>query len=219
MTVEASLKALVTVSELVAYVNWAQGNLSADQQDALQRLVNGVSTAVEGYCRVPLIKAAATEYYNGGRERIVLRRAPVDTGESFTVLEDGTALTRAADGSSKTAGGVDPDFWLEPETGALTRNGTWADGIRIVTITYTAGLGWQYTTGDVKRTATAQALVTVDIPDDLREAVLIICKAHTDLGMTNWGGQVVGETVMRPAAWPKPARDFLDRGYAMPVVR
>lgn len=211
MTVNASLKALVTVDELVAYVNQETGNLDASQSDALQRLVNAVSEAMEGHCHTSLVKAAGTEYYDGGRERIILRRGPVDTGAEFAVSEDGTQLTPAADGSTRTSDGGTPDFWLDPEAGIIERNGTWLTGRRLIAVTYTAGVAVQKTEGGAVRTATPQALVAVDGPDDLREACLIICKAHTDLGPTNWGTQVVGDLAIRPQAWPLAARLILNR--------
>lgn len=223
-TINPSLKALATLAELTGYMNHDVTTYSDTQKDALQRLINGVSEAIANECKVPLIKSARIEYYDGGHESIVLKAAPVDTAETFEVKEDGEELEPCVDGTDETAAGDEPDYYLDPEAGIITRggtDGTWAEGKRIVKVTYTAGLGWQYTTVDeveTKRTTTSQTLTRVDIPDALREAALIILKAHTDLGPTNWGTQVLPQGgVLRPSAWPLAARLILS-DYSMPRV-
>ena len=218
VTVNPTLTALVTLTEVLNHLSFTNSELQDESKDALLRLINGVSAAVEGHCHVPLVKGAATEYYDGGRSRIILRRKPVDQAEPFTVLEDGVALTPAADGSSKTETGGTPDFWLDPGAGIIERDGRWATGRRIVTVTYTAGRGWQYQTGGARRATEAQGLASVDIPSDLREAVLIICKAHSDLGPSNFGTQILADgQVLRPKAWPVLALKLLDQ-FVFPRV-
>lgn len=217
MAVAASLKALVTLQEVANYLNKTLASLKQGHKDDLQRLINAVSEAVEGHCG-PLMKTEVTEYHDGGRQRIFLRRLPVDSSATLTVLEDGETLTPAADGSSETAAGSTPDFWLDPDTGVLERNGTtWASGRRIVKVTYTGGRCVQKTTDDAVRTDTSQPLESVEGPDDLREAVLILVKTHTDLGPTAFATQFLeGGHVLRPTAWPAIVLRRLSR-YRDPV--
>lgn len=213
MAVQASLEALVTLNEAAAYLNVLAANLSLEQQDSLQDRINAISEAIKNHCRTPLVKQAATEYYDGGSCRIQLRRWPMDTSATFTVKENGVVLTPAKDGSNQTAAGGSPDFWYLPDENVIERNGTWLTGRRIVTVTYTAGRCVQMTTGNAVRTAEGQPLVGVDGPKDLREACMIIVKAHQDFGPTSWGPQMVGDQAVRPAAWPLAARLILDRQY------
>lgn len=211
-----SLKALVTLTELQAYLNQTNSALGDDRNDSLLTAINVASMYLETECHVPLIKASVTEYYDGGYSKIVLKGAPVDTSATLTVIEDGTTLTVCADGSSLTAAGASPDFYLDPDCGMIERNGAWTSGPRIIKVTYTAGRGWQYKTGSTKRTLTSDALSSTDIPDDLRQAALMTAKAFTDMGPTNWGTQVLPDgQVLRPVVIPLAGRLILDR-YRMP---
>lgn len=215
-TVNPSLKALITLKELQDYLNQTSSALGDDRNDSLLTAINVASMYLETECRVPLIKASVTEYYDGGVSKIILKGAPVDTAETLTVIEDGTTLTVCADGSSLTSAGATPDFYLDPDCGIIERNGTWDSGNRIVKVTYTAGRGWQYKAAATKRTAVTDALYSTDIPDDLREAALMTAKAFTDMGPTNWGTQVLPDgQVLRPVVIPLAGRLILDR-YRMP---
>jgi hypothetical protein len=219
-TVNPSLKALVTLAEFQQYLNQTDSALGDDRNDWLLTAINVASMYLETECRVPLIKASVTEYYDGSDEKpqsaIILRGAPVDTTATFTVIEDGITLTACADGSSYTSAGASPDFYLDPDTGIIYRSGTWASGRRIVKVTYTAGRGWQYKSGTTKRTLTSEALSSTDIPDDLRQAALMTAKAFTDMGPTNWGTQVLPDgQVLRPVVIPLAGRLILDQ-YRMP---
>lgn len=215
-TVNPSLKALVTLAELQAYLNQTSAALGDDRNDWLLTAINVASMYLETECHVPLIKASVTEYYDGGNQRIILKGAPVDTAATLTVIEDGTTLTVCADGSSLTSAGASPDYWLDPDSGMIERNGIWASGRRIVKVAYTAGRGWQYKTGTTKRTLTSETLSSTDIPDDLRQAALMTAKAFTDMGPTNWGTQVLPDgQVLRPVVIPLAGRLILDR-YRMP---
>jgi hypothetical protein len=215
-TVNPSLKALVTLAELQNYLNQTSAALGDDRNDWLLTAINVASAYLEKECLVPLIKASVTEYYDGGYSKIILKGAPVDTAETFTVIEDGTTLTACADGSLYTAAGATPGFYLDPDTGIIERNGAWTSGRRIVKVTYTAGRGWQYKSGTTKRTAVTDALSSTDIPDDLRQAALMTAKAYTDMGPTNWGTQVLPDgQVLRPVVIPLAGRLILDH-YRMP---
>ncbi len=222
IAVNPSLDALVTLDELQAYLNQSSAALGDTRNEALQRVINAVSEAIKRHCSTRLIKRALVEHYDGSpvarvglaedrRVRIVLNAAPVDTAETFSVVENGVALEMCADGSDKTEGGDAPGYWLDPAAGVLYRNGFWARGKRIVRVSYTAGWGWQYKDAVARRVQVSEAFDHTDIPDDLREAALIVCKAHTDLGPTNWGVQVLPDGgVLRPPAWPLAARLMLD---------
>ena len=216
-TVNPSLKALVTLTEAQNYMNYQNASLTDAQNDALLRLINGVSEAIANDCRVPLIKAAATEYYTGGARKIILERAPVDRAEAVTVVEAGTTLYPPVRGTLYTSTGASPGYYLHADEGMIERaSGYWDDGFEVIAVTYTAGRGWQYKAAGEKRMAVTEALSSTDIPDDLREAALIILKAHSDLGPTSWGAQVLpGGEYMRPSAWPLAARLMLN-AYRMP---
>lgn len=216
-TVNPSLKALVTLTEAQNYMNYLNASLTDAQNDALLRLINGVSEAMANHCQVPLIKAQATEYYTGGKRKIILKRSPIDRAETFTVIEDGIERYPPVQGTKYTSTGATPDYYLNVDTGIIERAASdWDDDYEIVAVTYTAGRGWQYKAAGQKRTAVTDAFTSTDIPDDLREAALIILKAHTDLGPTSWGAQILPEGgVMRPSAWPLAARLMLAQ-YSMP---
>lgn len=218
-TVNPSLKALVTLAELQAYLNQTSAALGDDRNDWLLTAINVASMYLETECHVPLIKASVTEYYDGGNETIILRGAPVDIAATLTVVENGTTLTACADGTTLTSAGASPDYWLDPDAGIIYRSGAWYSGRRIVKVTYTAGRGWQYTLDEEKtekRISTDETLVSTDIPDDLRQAALMAAKAVTDMGPTNWGTQVLPDgQVLRPVVIPLLGRLILD-GYRMP---
>lgn len=172
MAVYASTDALCTLAEVASALKLTEADLTtAGRTELLQRTINAACKNLRNWCRQNLIKAAATEYYDGGRPKIILDRRPVDTAATLTVVENGTTLTKAADGSDEDADGASPDYFLLPEEAVLERHGQcWESGRRIVTVTYTAGWMTQTWAG----TAGASVLSSVTGPEDLKYAAILL---------------------------------------------
>lgn len=206
VTVAPSDKAFIGLTETKEFLdpNTSGGSLAdGSQDDRLQRLINGVCQALEGSEAVnsPILNTEAVEYYSGGEEKILLRRGPVASDPAPVVVENGTTLTPAADGSTATAGGGTPDYWLDPAVGVLERNGTWVKGRRVVKVTYTAGRG----TRTYDQAHPEQ--LTSNIPDDLRLAAMMWVAASYAAGGLSYSTQITSDnTVVRPSAMPIQVR-------------
>lgn len=192
MPVVAAANALVTLEEWQRFADPAtapQGS-SDPQAEYQQTLINAISAAFEKEVGGPLIIDAEdrTEYFTGGDEWLFDLQLPIVSVTS--VKEDGTALTPAADGSTKTAAGGTPDYWLDPDVG-LRRNGTWHSGYRAIEVKYKAGR-WA---------------AVADVPYDVKQAVLVWMKATHELGPAAWGPQFLeGGGVINPAPIPAFSR-------------
>ncbi len=123
---------LCTQAELELHL---QADFGVDPEDAATQLIESASAIIEAYVGRALTAAAVTgELHNGGDRSVWLRRPPVDTGEAYTVSEDGTALTE------------DVDFLVVAESGRLVRlagsttvYSRFADGIANISVDYTGG--------------------------------------------------------------------------------
>ena len=218
-TVNPSLKALVTLTEAQNYMNYQNASLTDAQNDALLRLINGVSEAIANDCRVPLIKAAATEYYTGGARKIILERAPVDRAEAVTVVEAGTTLYPPVRGTLYTSTGASPGYYLHADEGMIERaSGYWDDGFEVIAVTYTAGRGWQYKAAGVKRTLISEALSSTDVPEGLKTLCHIAIKTVSQVGPLRQAAQVIMEGISprAMASYPYMVLDGIHRAYAMP---
>lgn len=217
LTINASLKALVTMTELLRNLGITEA-LSDEKTDAYQQAINTVGEDFEALCHVPLIKKSDTEYYTGGSKTIILDRAPVDRNETFTVVEDGTTLYPPVRGTTYTSTGDTPDYYLYAEQGKIVRNGQdWDDEFEVVAVTYTAGRGWQYKAEGVKRTLTSETLHSTDVPDHLKTLCYIAVKSVLQAGPLGQSAQAIAEGISPRAiaSYPYIVIDGL-KHYAMP---
>lgn len=206
-------------TELAIALGHTYANLSDDQKDHLRNIINGVSAAIRNHLDTCVIRQSFTEYHDGNVGSIFVKNIPIYTADTvnypITVVEDGTTLTAAADGTLETAAGGTPDYYLIPEWGQFERNGRfWKAGRRVNKFTYTAGRAWQYSSGSTVRTAANQALSSIAYDtgaEDIWEAARILCKWAADMGSQNFGTQFTeaGTFVRNTARWPGAALDIL----------
>lgn len=195
MPVAAAANALVTLEEWQRFLQPAATPAGATDPSAdyQQELINAHSAEAEKFVGGPLRVDSAdrTEYFTGGGEWLFDLQLPIFSVTS--VKEDGTALTPAADGSTKTAGGDSPDYWIEPEIGLL-RNGKWHSGRRAIEVKYKAGR-WS---------------AVSDVPYNVKMAILAWMKATHEAGAAAFGPRFLeGGQVIEPVAMPKFTHNIL----------
>jgi len=164
--------------------------------DLIDALIPAASEAIENACRRRFGETAYTEYYDGGgRDRLVLRKRPVNS------------LSGVWDDPDREFGDdtqLDPDdYVLDADPGILLlRQGTFADGLRNVKVSYTAGYG--------------------TLPTDVAQACRMLVAAWFHRGREAADGvsnRTVAEVVQRFAAeaLPEPVRRVIQsyRGHAV----
>lgn len=137
------------------------GLTGTGHDDTLDMLIDAASEAIESYCRRSFGVTAHVEYHDGGHDRIVLRHRPVT---ALTGLWDDLAR-EFSDSSEITS----DDYVLDSDLGILHLDaGTFAEGIRNVKVSYSAG----YST----------------IPDDLSQACILLAAAWFNQGRAGGDG-------------------------------
>jgi len=133
---------LVTLAQVQTRLGLDHESPIDTSQDALiNQLIDGVSAAVEAYCRVTFAQASPpatiTEYVDGGGKVLLLKQRPVLTLTSVSDRQDSPP-------SALTA----PEYELDDEAGTIYRKinysghpsgATWESGRRRWEVIYTAG--------------------------------------------------------------------------------
>ncbi len=180
MGAELISEAVITAQEAWDHIFKDTGNRSPDELDALTRIVNGVSQAIEQYILGPVRTRGFDQTYDGGTERIFVRCRPVVSVANVT--EAGRPVPSNG-------------YYVYKAEGILRRAGTrWLDQPQAVQISYTAGLA-----------ATVQ-----DVPADIKMAALIWCHDIWSSGPANFSNVITeGGSVIRPQKIPAPVAQIL----------
>ena len=155
---------------------------------AINDIIRGMSSTFDQFCNrtILLNSAAATEYYDGGYDCIMLPRFPLATVTSITESAEGTY-----DWDNETALTNNEDYRVINSTGWIKRlhGNEFMEGIETVRIVYTGGYVAPGITVGTGETA---------LPDSIREAAIeqsqFIFKRRDDIGLTSVSTQGMSVT-------------------------
>ena len=199
MAVAPGNTALATLDEAKLYV-WREATHTADEQDLLCLILNGVSDAVHQYLG-NVMRQTYTEKYDGGTEWLALRHYPVVSVSNVKELD--LNLTKGQ------------DYLVYPELWRLRRLGTkWLPLPQAIEVTYEAGWAVQ------ERDATGKLTAVVYHPggEGIRQAVLVWCYELWHAGPSTFADLVGDRGIMlRPEGMPPAARELL-ACYVHPIA-
>lgn len=122
---------LVYKEHVKTFINHPESDTDLDF--LIDMLIPGALKLMENETHREFLKSAVTEYHKGGSKTVLLKKPPIDTGESIIIYADANWVY-SADYL------VDPsDYSIDPDSGIVYFNYEIEEGPRVVKASYTGG--------------------------------------------------------------------------------